>query len=67
MSDNRKTSVERHRNERRFAVPRDAFDADVLRVHSWIALQVVEARAMRPMPKRATRPNRRACAAVRGW
>ena len=47
--------IERHRHERRLAVARDAFDADALRVHAAIGLEIVERarRAPRPGSQRA--------------
>ena len=51
----RESLVVGHRHERRLAVARDAFDADLLRVHGLVGLEVVEAarRAPRPGAQRA--------------
>ena len=55
MSTTAKRVVERHRDERRLAVARHAFDADLLRVDGLVGLEIVEAarRAPRPRAQRA--------------
>ena len=56
--------VERHRDERRLAVARHAFDADLLRVHGLLSLEVIERASTRPNPKRASAPQ---SSGFRGW
>ena len=61
--DDGESLVEGHRHERGLAVPRHAFDADLLGVDRLVGLEIVERRARRPTPTRAASPSRRACAA----
>ena len=46
----REALVERHRHERRLAVARHAFDADLLRVDGLVGFEVVEAARGAPRP-----------------
>ena len=55
--------VERHGDQRRLAVARDAFDADVLGVDGLIGLEIIEPARRAPRPGAQARPSRRACAA----
>src|SRR6478609_1766741 len=48
--DDRESLVVGHRDERRFAEARDAFDSDLLRVYGLVGLEVVEAARSAPRP-----------------
>ena len=46
----REARVERHRHQRGFAVARDAFDADLFRIHGLVGFQIIEAARSAPAP-----------------
>ena len=48
---NSKASIERHGHERSLSITRDAFDANVLRVHAFVRLQIVETARSAPCPR----------------
>ena len=52
----REALVERHRDERRLAVARHAFDADALRIDGLVGLEVVERARRAPGPRAQRAP-----------